>query len=154
MNLFTTKKRLREKKKIFGIQVYNNEEAIQELLKEDKITSHLWNKLYKKELWENIYFPEGKTLEDIAVMYKVFERSKKVVYIDNKLYYYRQRGNSILGNINEKLMKDYIEFVQVRYENLKEKYPMLEKEIAYNRINTLLRIHLITVRKKNYMIRR
>lgn len=130
------------------IQEYQNEDGIKELLKDNKIASHLWNKLYKKELWKDIYFPEGKTLEDIAVMYKIFAKSNKIECMDKKLYYYRQRGTSILGNVNEKLIQDFAEIVQIRSEDLQVQYPMLKKEIAYNKINILLRLHLITVRKK------
>ena len=47
-----------------------------------------WNKLYKKEIFFDIRFPEGKINEDVGVYYKCFYSSKKIVVINNKLYYY------------------------------------------------------------------
>lgn len=45
-------------------------------------------------------------MEDLAIMYKVFEKASKVVFTNKKEYYYLQRNDSILGNIDLKLTKD------------------------------------------------
>lgn len=47
-----------------------------------------WNKLYKKELFENIRYPEGRINEDEATTYKLFDQAKKCVVVDNALYGY------------------------------------------------------------------
>lgn len=55
------------------------------------------NKLYKKNLWENIRFPVGKIHEDEFTTYKLIYKAKTIIYTDLKLYYYLQRSDSITG---------------------------------------------------------
>lgn len=124
---------------------YTKNTAMKALLEDEIITNHLWNKLYKRELWTGITFPDGKKFEDVSVMYKIFEKCQKIEYNPITLYYYRRRSDSILGNVNEEMLKDYIDVIQDRNIYLKEHYKTLEKEIECNKINCLLRYHLITV---------
>lgn len=54
------------------------------------------NKIYKRELFETgIRFPEGHIFEDIYTSYRLFGEAKKVVCLDQDLYYYRMRSGSI-----------------------------------------------------------
>ena len=59
-----------------------------------------WNKLYKRELFENIRYPQGRIHEDEATTYKLFDLAKKCVYVDNALYGYfvGSGGTSITRN--------------------------------------------------------
>ncbi len=62
-----------------------------------------WNKLYKRELFENIRYPEGRIHEDEATTYKLFDLAKKCVFVDNALYGYYVGGTSITrGGFNMK----------------------------------------------------
>lgn len=53
------------------------------------------NKLYKRELFENIRFPEGKIHEDEFVVYRIFWKCGKCAIVDLPLYFYRKRYESI-----------------------------------------------------------
>ena len=66
------------------------------------VTTVAWNKLYKKELFNNITYPVGKLHEDEYTTYKLFDISKKIVYIDCEYYYYFFREGSITQNYNPK----------------------------------------------------
>ena len=59
-----------------------------------------WNKLYKRELFESIRYPEGRIHEDEATTYKLFDLAKKCVFVDNALYGYfvGSGGTSITRN--------------------------------------------------------
>ena len=54
-----------------------------------------WNKLYKKELFNNIRYPEGRVYEDIATTYKIEYISTNIVFIEDSLYYHVNRKDSI-----------------------------------------------------------
>lgn len=54
-----------------------------------------WNKLYKRELFEQIRYPKGRIHEDEATSYKVFYKAQKVARIDKVLYLYYQNAGSI-----------------------------------------------------------
>lgn len=73
------------------------------LIYDKKITVNMWNKLYKKELFENIKFPKGMIYEDLATTYKIIDISKKIVLTDSCLYAYVQRHGSIM-NLNSMMI--------------------------------------------------
>ena len=69
--------------------VYNYKEKIitsnnimQLFLSGDTINAYLWNKLYRRELFENIRFENLKMLEDLDVMYRVLDKCKKISFVD------------------------------------------------------------------------
>ena len=125
------------------INVFTNIEAINELLLENTITNHAWNKLYKKELFENIEYPKGRNFEDIGTTYLLFEKSKKIVHIKNQYYAYVLRGNSITGKLSKKSLFDEIFLVNKRYNYLKEKFGNeVTKNLKINRLGLIIRYHM------------
>lgn len=56
------------------------------------------NKLFKKELFDNIKFPVGKTCEDYRIMFKILDKIDKLYYDSEPKYFYRQR---ISGSITK-----------------------------------------------------
>lgn len=72
------------------------------------------NKLYKRDLFENIRFPVGRLYEDEATTYIVFYSSKRVVYLKESLYYYFQRPGSITKDkLTEKNLSIFIALKEV-----------------------------------------
>ena len=61
-----------------------------------------WNKIYKKQLFDNIKYPVGKVHEDEYVIHYLLENAQKIAYTTCKYYYYYQRAGSITGNYNKK----------------------------------------------------
>ena len=53
-----------------------------------------WGKIYKKELFDGIYFPPYNINEDYVVMAQIFSFQERVAYIPEALYYYRSNPNS------------------------------------------------------------
>lgn len=65
-----------------------------------------WNKLYKKNLFDNVRYPLNKIHEDEYVIKDIINQCNKVKVITDLLYYYVQRENSIMhkkyqGNLEE-----------------------------------------------------
>ena len=54
-----------------------------------------WCRLYKRELWDGIRFPEGMYAQDVMVAGKLYSRMHKVVDIDCTLYYWLQSPGSV-----------------------------------------------------------
>lgn len=54
-----------------------------------------WNKLYKRELFHHIRFPEGKIHEDVGCTYRLFYESEKVAVLEDDLYCYYINNDSI-----------------------------------------------------------
>lgn len=56
-----------------------------------------WNKLYKSSLFSGIRYPTGKIHEDEFTTYKLAWKANKIAVTNAKLYFYRQRADSIMG---------------------------------------------------------
>lgn len=121
------------------LNLYSREEAIIELLRDTKIQSYAWNKLYKRELFENIKYPKGKHFEDIATTILLFEKANKVVRLEKPVYYYVRRDDSITENRNYKTYKDYIDVVFNKYLYLFDKYGKdVEEYNAYSFVTSMI----------------
>lgn len=55
----------------------------------------MWNKLYKRELFDGLRFDEGKINEDIWIFGKLYFRVKCAVCIPERLYFYERGQSSI-----------------------------------------------------------
>lgn len=79
-------------------EIYNTEEALKNMLMDRKLYHAAAGPLYKSELFVDIRFPVGKLYEDFATSYYVVCKAKRVVYIDDKRYFYRMREGSIMNS--------------------------------------------------------
>lgn len=69
----------------------------------NKIDFAPWNKLYKKELFNDVFFPENLKYEDLNTIIKVFSKSKKIVKLNDYLYNYLINSNGETVTINDKI---------------------------------------------------
>lgn len=69
-------------------------DAMEEILSGDNFYLHLWDKLYKKELFNDIEFREGAICEDRQVCQDLLLKSKKTVFVPKSKYYFRQSLDS------------------------------------------------------------
>ena len=119
-----------------GIKEYNRIEILKEILLDNNIQSYAWNKLYKKDLFDEIKYPVGKKYEDIGTTFYLLEKCNKVVVTGKPEYYYINRQDSIVNNVTETTITDYIELIMQRYDYIEENIKELS---SYNK-NYLKRI--------------
>ena len=77
-----------------------------------------WNKIYKRDLFSDIRYPKGFLFEDELTTYKLIFKAKNIAVNSDKLYFYRQRANSIIASSKQKdrihvLRKAYSEMTQL-----------------------------------------
>lgn len=130
-----------------NIQEFDKISSLKELISDGKITNFLWNKLFKKELFNDIEFPKGKIYEDMYILPKVFEKVRKVCYTESKLYGYFQRQNSYVNTYNEVKNNNYLEFSKEIYNYL-SKYFDLEDELIRYRCFYIYSAFLQTAKSK------
>ena len=121
-----------------GIEIYNKLEILKEILLDKKIQSYAWNKLYKRELFEDIEYPIGKKYEDIGTTFYILEKCNKIVVSGSPEYYYLTRGDSIVNNNTEGTVIDYISLISDRYDYIDKKYKELKKYNDYYITKTLI----------------
>lgn len=54
-----------------------------------------WCRLYKRELWDGIRFPEGMYAQDVMAAGQLYARMDKVADVDCVLYYWLQSASSV-----------------------------------------------------------
>lgn len=111
-------------------------------------------KLYKKELFNELIFPVGKLHEDLYITYKLLDRSNSVAYINEPLYYYYQRTDSIsrakkIKNIKDELgaINEYIDY----FESDKEIMPDLLIFLLNNYARLYIELNTIISNEKEKM---
>ncbi len=78
-----------------------------------------WNKLYRKELFENIRFPVGHVYEDVGTVYKVILKAHKIYLNSAILYNYMQDNiNSISHQLKAQNQNDLFFMVMQRLKDL------------------------------------
>lgn len=60
-----------------------------------------WGKVYKKDLFNNIRFPEGYWYEDTIILFLLFTQCKSFKYIDEPLYDYYIHGSNITNIVSD-----------------------------------------------------
>lgn len=70
-------------------------------------TMTAWNKIYKLSLFRDVRYPLGLIYEDTATTPRLLARSEKVASIPNCLVRYRQRENSIMATLDERIFHLY-----------------------------------------------
>lgn len=68
-----------------------------------------WNKLYKREIFDDIRYPKGKLHEDEFIIHRIFYKCRKVVVISQALYFYTIRNGSIVAQMTPKRIQDSLE---------------------------------------------
>lgn len=119
--------------------VMNNIETIKKSFLDDGLSVYLWNKLYKRELFNGIELPVGKRSQERFVMYEIFDKVKKVVYETKCLYYYTQRKISVSNNLDN-VNTDSIEAC-LNAVNYLKKYRSLRDIVIKDYLNTRLRCY-------------
>lgn len=85
---------------------YTTTEALNALLAE-KINNNVWNKLYCRELFQSIHFPDGKNYEDITVIHSILYSAGEVAVIPMPEYHYRVRQESITKTYSASNLIDF-----------------------------------------------
>ena len=116
----------------YKVKVYNNKEALKELINDGHFVQTVWNKLYKAEVALKLPFRKGKLNEDEFWTYIVFAESKKIAEVTADIYFYLQRSTSIMGENYSIRRLDALEAKAERQEYLQEKFPELADDASKN----------------------
>jgi len=118
----------------------------------------VWNKIYKREVFNNNRFPDGCIYDDIYIVPSLVCSTNKIIFIDDYLYSYVYRNNSLsnttkfninewvycLDNVYNKLSKDYPVATECFYINQLLVYKYADeirtgRKCHYRKYNTILK---------------
>ena len=103
-----------------------NHEAMRALLTTRLLSSSMWGKIFRKELFAEVRFPEGTDYyEDDATMYRLISKAESVVLGGEAKYFYTLRQDSMIhrsfNDNNLKMIKvfeDRCSFIESNYPEL------------------------------------
>lgn len=78
------------------VNVYNQQDAMLEHVRETFFRQVIWNKLYKSTIVKKLRFVEKKVIDDEFWTYRAIGNATKLVHIQKKMYFYRQQDQSIM----------------------------------------------------------
>lgn len=114
----------------------NNLDALRDLLTRQRCGGVMtWNKLYRAHIFtdNNIRFPKGRVHEDNFTTYKTLYYANKVAYMDEPLYNYLQRGDSIMGEPFSLKRLDILDAIDETEQFIDTHELPLSEEITYYR---------------------
>lgn len=101
------------------------EEAIKVVMESEITSVTAVNKLYKRELFESVRYPEGKVSEDAFVIVDLLMQCKKTVITSDQKYYYIHREGSITTLKFRPQHLHVLEAYEKNYTLIEENYPSL-----------------------------
>ena len=105
----------------------DTEQAVRFLLQHEQMQNYLWDKLWKRELFDHLQFWERRSFEDIALMHRLFERAKRVVCLPEVKYFYLQHEKSIVGDQSLPNKLNYYAAAQLRLKDMQERWPQFSE---------------------------
>ena len=116
-------------------------------LAENRINCSVWNKLYRRELWQEIRFPEGHVYEDVDVTYKILNQCRTVFVLNRPVYLHRKRPGSITDTPTASNLSDrnlaFSHYAQFIDENTPEIFTVEQQKRVHNmQLNSALSTYI------------
>lgn len=114
---------------------YDKTQGVLKILDDCDWYSYMWNKIYRKHLFDDITFPIGRGLdEDLSIQHQLFHKASSSIYFESEFYFYLHRPGSICSATDvQSVAKKIIDRNSARWErylftlNHEEYHAMLEK---------------------------
>ena len=97
--------------------------ALKALLDNQVLDDALYDKLWRRELFQDIQFPVGYTYEDLATVYRLFGKAARILCLPEPKYHYRHRGGSITGDTSLPNRMNHYRFAHQRYLDMVDAWP-------------------------------
>ena len=108
-----------------NVSIFSSTEAMREHIRDHFFSQLLWNKLYRRNVTENIRFPSGTGIDDEFWTYRVIGNTRKLVHSSQIMYAYRQQSQSVMHTLNTQRRIRAVEAKRQRHDYIVVKFPEL-----------------------------
>ena len=115
-----------------AVRDYSTSDALSALIDENPFYLHIWDKLYRRKVIQDIYFDVGRIHEDVFWLYRAFGSAERITRINHSLYFYLQRESSTTGQVYSLKSLDYLEEKWKSQLYIKKNYPELALQAKLN----------------------
>lgn len=105
---------------------FNRVSAFQSVLYHGKVDVSPWGKLFKRELFDKIRFPEGRIYEDTYVFGKILNASDSIIVGNEAKYFYVQHTCSTVNGSFSPTRLTYVDAVEALVEEAQKTNDNLE----------------------------
>lgn len=103
----------------------SSEEAIEQMFRSKAVDFYVWNKFFKRELFNHIVFPENKLYEDMVPMYEAFRAASKIDILPfSGIFYYQNNDSIVYQSFNSKQYDNILQR-KILVDEVKKDYPRL-----------------------------
>ncbi|MBQ6395958.1 glycosyltransferase, partial [Candidatus Saccharibacteria bacterium] len=135
--------------------VLSVEEALRRMLNEQGFMVSAWGKLYRRELFATVRFPEGKLHEDVSTTYRLFlaaykkDKAAKITFGATAKYLYNLRDNSITNSGFDIKKLDLISQTDAMCGEIVRTFPRLKNTTNLRRLHARFSILRQTIKIKH-----
>lgn len=148
------------KKEMFSLsceEIWTSEEAIGRLLLWDGLDSSVCDKIFSRELFDGICFPEGVWHEDLTVTSQLICKTEKIIHIGVAKYFYYQRQSSITKQAFSPQKMELLNQITELKKFIQGRYPDLKEQMVYFyflNIRSILQLFPRFTRGKHLLVER
>jgi len=124
----------------YSLTIHNRSQAMKTMLEGKLYDEVVWTKLIKRDLIEDLRFPEGVMYEDTAFTYKVINKSNRVCCIGAPKYHYIKRENSTMDRAIKSKSIDAVLIYDEIYKFIKDFHPELKQLVTLKLANSAMSI--------------
>lgn len=106
---------------------------------EDFTCALLWNKLYRREIYQGVRFVEGHKIDDEFFTYRGFLKERKIVWDERIVYNYRKRRSSVMASPQaaEQRLLDAAQALDQRRQEVAQAWPELKRAFDRSYLDAL-----------------
>lgn len=100
----------------------------------------LWDKLYRRSLFDGVFFEEGHIVDDEYFTYQGMMNAKKIVHDPAVVYNYRKRRSSVTirPEYRERTIFDKLDYLEKRREKIAQRFPELRETFDLHYLDMLV----------------
>lgn len=100
----------------------------------------LWDKLYKRRLFDDIFFEEGHIVDDEFFTYQGMMNAKKIVHDPAIVYNYRKRRSSVTSRpeYRERIIYDKLDYLEKRRKIVGQRFSELREPFDLHYLDMLV----------------
>jgi len=125
-----------------AFEIIGRIEGVLLILENKKWHSWMWNKIFKKHLFEGIIFPKGRGYGEDFIAHYLFHKANQSVFTSDEYCYYLQRTGSIVNTQNDvqKMITNHVDFFEACYDRFcfVEQHPEYHSALDNAKIWTLV----------------
>lgn len=105
----------------------------------DWTCSLLWDKLFRRRLFNGVFFEEGRRIDDEFFTYQGIMNAQKILHLPDIVYNYRKRASSVMQSpeTRQQIVLDKLDYLKKRREKVLVRFPELKQTFDLNYVERL-----------------